>query len=110
MKPVCKTYAVLAVIGVIAVSISLLFDVSPCPIYHIFRIPCFACGLTRAFISLARLDIRAAFFYHPLFFLVPFLPWLAWEKISHRLRNILSFIVLGLLAVVWAVRMFRLYS
>lgn len=34
-------------------------------------LPCPGCGLTRAFWHLAHGDVAGAFFYHPLFWLVP---------------------------------------
>ncbi len=37
-----------------------------CPLDYIFGIPCPACGITRAFLSLLKGDIRMAFYYHPL--------------------------------------------
>ena len=41
-----------------------------CPFLYFFGIPCPGCGMTRALISAARLDFKAAFYYHPLFFVV----------------------------------------
>ena len=38
-----------------------------CPTRFIFGIPCATCGMTRAFLSAAKLDFKAAFYYHPLF-------------------------------------------
>ncbi len=40
-----------------------------CPVYAIsrHRIKCPGCGVSRACISLARFDLRAAFYYHPVF-------------------------------------------
>jgi len=109
MKPVFEMYFLLAAIGGIALVLSLLFGITPCIVYHVLGVPCPACGLTRAFISLARLDFRQAFAYHPLFFLVVFLPLLAWERISPRLRNILAFSLLGVFIVVWIARMILLF-
>ena len=42
-----------------------------CPIRLITNIPCPACGLTRAYISFFQGDFNLAFYYHPLFFLLP---------------------------------------
>lgn len=46
-----------------------LLDGNLCVYKRTLGIPCPGCGMTRAFISLAKLDIRAAFYYHPLFIL-----------------------------------------
>ncbi|MCR4693601.1 MAG: DUF2752 domain-containing protein [Firmicutes bacterium] len=40
-----------------------------CPIYHIFGIPCPACGITRAYLLFFRGRIWSAFLMHPLFLL-----------------------------------------
>ncbi len=50
-----------------------LLDGNLCIYKRTLGIPCPGCGMTRAFISLAKLDIRSAFYYHPLFIL-PVLP------------------------------------
>ena len=89
--------------------LSLLFGISPCIVYHITGFPCPACGLTRAFLSLVQFDLRGAFAYHPLFFFVPFLPILAWERIPHKRRDIVAFSILGVFVLVWVVRMVLLY-
>ena len=105
MKAVIKTYLILTIIGGIAFVLSLFAGISPCIIYHVTGLPCPACGLTRAFISLAHLEWRQAFFYHPLFFLAPLVPLLMLERVPPRWRNILSFAVLGVFFAVWIVRM-----
>jgi len=77
---------------------------------------CPGCGLTRAFGALADFDLRAAFIYHPLapiFFLEGVLIWLGWglvlggvlRKPSDRAVNRWLFLQLGLLVVVWVVRL-----
>ena len=40
-----------------------------CPIKFITGISCAGCGMSRAWLSLLRGDVSAAFFYHPLFWL-----------------------------------------
>ena len=42
------------------------FGIYRCPLDFIFGIPCPMCGMTRAFISLFKLDVASAFYYHPL--------------------------------------------
>lgn len=58
------------VIIFIAVSGIILLVFYHCPFLYFFGIPCPGCGMTRALISAARLDFKAAFYYHPLFFVV----------------------------------------
>lgn len=40
-----------------------------CPILFLTGISCAGCGMSRAWLSLLRLDLSAAFQYHPLFWL-----------------------------------------
>lgn len=42
-----------------------------CPIRALTGIPCPGCGMSRAWLAVLRLDFRAAFYYHPLFWTVP---------------------------------------
>ena len=89
--------------------LSLFFGVSPCVMYHVIGLPCPACGLTRAFMSLARFDIGQAFRDHPLFIFVPFVPLLGFERLPDKWRNIIAFAGLGILVAVWVVRMVMLF-
>ena len=42
-----------------------------CPILYVTGIPCLGCGMTRACISLLKLNFAAAFHYHPLCYFLP---------------------------------------
>ncbi len=42
----------------------------PCPIKHLTGISCPGCGMTRAVLSALRLEISAAFEFHPLWILI----------------------------------------
>ena len=44
----------------------------PCLIKWAFGIECPGCGITRAYISLFRLDLKQAFMYNRMFWVVPF--------------------------------------
>ena len=48
----------------------------PCLFKLFFGIPCPGCGITRAWLSLLRLDFRSAFRFNPMFWSVPLLAWL----------------------------------
>lgn len=45
----------------------------PCLFRVLLHIDCPGCGMTRAYLSLLRLDFGAAFAYHPMFWSVPIL-------------------------------------
>ncbi len=61
-----KAMWALAMISGIAAFL-IIFFIYKCPTRYIFGIPCATCGMTRAFLSAAKLDFKAAFYYHPLF-------------------------------------------
>lgn len=42
-----------------------------CLIYRIFGINCPTCGITRAWLALLSGDVQLAFYYYPVFFLLP---------------------------------------
>lgn len=44
-----------------------------CPFRNLTGFPCPGCGMTRAWFAFLRLDILAAFRYHPMFWSVPVL-------------------------------------
>lgn len=62
-----------------------------CPIKFLTGVSCAGCGMTRAFISLLQGNIKEAFNYHPLFFLVPIfvIVYLEKDKIPKKIFNII---------------------
>lgn len=59
----------LAAVGLLLL-LFLIFSI-PCPIKYITGISCAGCGMTRAWLSVLRLDLALAFEYHPLFWALP---------------------------------------
>lgn len=84
-------YVVLNVIGI------------GCPIKFLTGLSCAGCGMTRAYISLLRGDLKSAFYYHPLF-LVP-LFYVAYyivvrNNVSHCMdKKIMYFIIFIFISV-----------
>ncbi|PHS36141.1 MAG: hypothetical protein COA82_02370 [Alkaliphilus sp.] len=67
---------------------------------NVTGIPCPGCGLTRAFESLIKGDVKSAFYYHPLFAFIPITAVLAVllrfsksEKIKKNVNYVLCFII-----------------
>lgn len=58
------------IIFFIAVSGIMLLVFYHCPFLYFFGVPCPGCGMTRALIKACTFDFKAAFYYHPLFWLV----------------------------------------
>lgn len=61
---------ILLAVVVLILGLSLLLGTG-CLIRKYTGIPCPGCGLTRAWFSVLRLDLVAAFRYHPMFWSVP---------------------------------------
>ena len=56
-----------AIVSVIAAKLALQFGLAwTCPMIALFNVPCPSCGTTRAFASLANLDLLAALAFNPL--------------------------------------------
>lgn len=86
------------VIGILSFISNFLFGKSICLFYNTIGIPCFTCGMTRAYMRLLHLDIGGAFTYHPLFFMVPVILFIKEKKGLY--------IVFGIFLVVWLLRMY----
>ncbi|MFD1900312.1 DUF2752 domain-containing protein [Enterococcus termitis] len=86
-----------------------------CVFKNIFGIPCPGCGMTRAFIHVFQLDLKGAFYYHPLFWLVPIIfgIFLFRNKVPVFKRicqnNTVIFSLLGLFITVYVVRLITLF-
>lgn len=83
-----------------------------CPIRWFTGISCPGCGMSRAFISLLRLDFAAAFRYHPMIYpLLIFIPYyfLGSEKTPRRrkLKKFFLAVVIIMFFFVWIFRIFH---
>ena len=67
LSPVTKRIDLRLVLTIIAVYAVLFVLGIGCPIKFLTGISCAGCGMTRAWLSLLRGDVHAAFEYHPLF-------------------------------------------
>ena len=78
-----------------------------CPIKFVTGISCAGCGMTRAWLAVLRLDFRQAFYYHPLFWMVPAAAavYLLRGRMSGRLYRTLMY---GMAAAMIAVYLYRM--
>lgn len=91
-------YAVLFALGV------------TCPIKHLFGISCTGCGMTRAWLCAVRLDFSSAFYYHPLWILIPFVLGFGIFLHIRRKRKILLGLIGVFAALMIAVYFIRLFG
>lgn len=81
IKYVLKDVGLFTAVVIYAVVLNLIFGYS-CPVKIIFDIDCPFCGMTRAHFAALRLDFKAAFGFHQLFFLgLPYLYILTHEEL-----------------------------
>lgn len=80
-----------------------------CPIRFLTGVSCPGCGMTRAWLELARLHVGAALAYHPLFWLFPVAVALAAVPArTARARRVVSVLAVAAavaLLVLWVVRL-----
>lgn len=78
-----------------------------CPILYVTGVSCAGCGMTRAWLSLLRLDLPAAFAYHPLFWLpVPVAAVaLLRRRIPQKVFRLVIWCAAALFLAVYAVRL-----
>ena len=96
-----------AIASVVLLYVFLYMAVIGCPIKFLTGISCPGCGMTRAYLSLLRLDVTSAFKYHPLW---PF-PALAViiclfkEKIPKKIWGALLFTTIALFSIIYLLRL-----
>jgi hypothetical protein len=77
-----------------------------CPIKFLTGVSCMGCGMTRAYLSLLRLDFTGAFRYHPLF-LIPIIAailFLFRSRISQKIVKVLLFTTIILFSIIYLLR------
>ena len=79
----------------------------PCPIRTVTGVSCPGCGMTRACVCALRLDLAAAFRYHPLWPMAPLLAavYLGQRRLPPRLVQAAMAAALILLLAVYLMRM-----
>ena len=80
MKNFLKITAIFVIITIVLYIVGV-----GCPIKYITGVSCPGCGLTRAYMSLAKLNIIDAFKYHPLFWTVPIIIVLYLNKVDDKI-------------------------
>lgn len=80
-----------------------------CPIRLLTGVSCAGCGMTRACLCALRLDFRQAFYFHPLFPLVPAgaALWLCRKKLPRAFFYGCMYTLLGIFVIVYIYRLFR---
>lgn len=77
-----------------------------CPIKFMTGISCAGCGMSRAWLSVLKGDIHKAFYYHPLFWTIPFIliVYLFRHRIPEKVLHILEVIIIVMFIGTWLYR------
>ncbi len=78
-----------------------------CPIKFITGVSCPGCGMTRAYLSLLRLDFKSAYYYHPLFVLpaLGLIIYIFRDKFSKKFLSRLEIFFVLVFLIVYIFRM-----
>ena len=103
-----KDIKVFSRIAIIVIIIYLGLDLK-CPFRLLFGIPCAGCGMTRAIIEAIHLNFKGAFYYHPLFFIIPTVVifFLFIDKFSKRFTCIYWVTIVSLFIMVYIIRLYE---
>lgn len=98
VRTVLSHAGLLAILAAVISLASWIFG-SACPTYALFSLCCPFCGMTRAHLAALRLDLAAAFSYHPAFFTgLPFLWFLIHTRFfEQKWQKVLWWIIISLL-------------
>ncbi|MDO4913953.1 MAG: DUF2752 domain-containing protein [Bifidobacteriaceae bacterium] len=98
LGPIALFYVVLQCFGV------------TCPIKFLTGVSCPGCGMTRAWLSVFRLDFNAAWHYHPLFWSIPIILLVCYlrykGRIPSKIYNILLCVAMIMFLSVYLLRLF----
>lgn len=78
-----------------------------CPIKFVTGISCLGCGMTRAWLSVLRLDFSSAFYFHPLFVLPPIavILYLLKSKINIKIYKIIMLTMITAFIIIYLYRL-----
>ena len=96
--------------GLLIFGLMFLLGIYRCPLEFFVGIPCPLCGITRAFMALAKGDVALAFYYHPLWPLAPFafgFYMLYYLEIIHPGRKVFNAVTYGLCVLLLACYIIR---
>ena len=106
--PTSVWVGIIAVIAAVTILLNTVFEVG-CLMKAIFNVPCPVCGMTRAYLSLLCLDIKAAMRYNPAFPLFPiaclFGILSATDKKRTKIWLIAFFSAILLILIIWIIRL-----
>ncbi len=100
-----KDYVYLSIFFIILYGAFHILEIG-CPIRFLTGISCAGCGMTRAWLSIIKLDVRNAFYYHPLFWIPPLVVGIVLfkNKISKKSYSFLIIFISVIFITVYVIR------
>lgn len=111
MKSVISRHIIYIVIICLYLCVIDYFEIG-CPIFYIFDIECPTCGITRALVSLLKLDVEGYVKYHPLAIPMVATVWILFHgKIIKRKRAayFTAGVILFLNSLLYVIRLTAIY-
>ena len=87
----------------VAYSLMGYFGIS-CVFLEFLKIPCPGCGMTRAFLSLIKLDFYSAVRYNICIFFMPYIFSYVFFDFKHKVHNILLGVVASVAIINWVAK------
>ncbi len=96
-----------AILAVVLVYVMFHITGIGCPVRFVTGISCPGCGMTRAWLSLLRLDLAGAFYYHPLFLLpaIAVIMHILRPKLPGKVYGIWLFTLIVLFSIIYLLRL-----
>jgi len=95
----------LIVYFVIAYTVMNYYNIT-CVFLKIFGVPCPGCGMTRAFLSLLKLDLYSAVKYNAVILFMPYVFMYLLFDFKHKMHNVLLSIIAIVAIINWVVKIF----
>lgn len=89
---------------VIAYSLLNYFDIT-CVFLELFKIPCPGCGMTRALVSLIKLDFCQALRHNVMVFFMPYVAAYVLFDFKHRVHIVLLNIIAVIAIINWLIKL-----
>lgn len=79
-----------------------------CPVKQVLKVPCPACGMTRSFIALTRLDFKTSFFYNPMTIPLIIALFFGFHKKLFKRQKLIDILLIAISVMIFLLYLYRL--